>query len=171
MRRITLRSLIKESTEDYSIYCDMDGVLVNFDKGYYDLTGKMPGKSGQNNGDPALFWAPVKNAGIKFWQDLEWMPDGIQLWKYIKIYNPILLSSPSADESSKTGKNAWVKYNLPGTNVLFKKAEEKAQFACPTCIMIDDREDVIRIWNEANGIGIHHTNTENTISQLKKLGL
>jgi beta-phosphoglucomutase-like phosphatase (HAD superfamily) len=23
----------------YIIYCDMDGVLVDFEKGYYDLTG------------------------------------------------------------------------------------------------------------------------------------
>ena len=36
---------IKEETTEapqsqYEIYCDMDGVLVDFDKGYQSLTGK-----------------------------------------------------------------------------------------------------------------------------------
>jgi hypothetical protein len=44
-------------------------------------------------------------------------------------------------------------------------------FAGPERILIDDMEQTIREWNNAGGIGIHHTSASNTISQLKKLGL
>ena len=38
------KQIKEEATEtpqsQYKIYCDMDGVLVDFDKGYQELTGK-----------------------------------------------------------------------------------------------------------------------------------
>ncbi len=92
---MSIFSLIKEGSSKYTWYCDMDGVLVNFDKGYFELTGKYPHE--MKNKDPQLFWEPISKVGKQFWEELEWMPDGEQLWNYIKIYNPTLLSSPSRD--------------------------------------------------------------------------
>ena len=69
----------------YIIYCDMDGVLVDFEKGYYDLTGTSTKQfpKGDNS-----FWQPISDAGAEFWATLPWMPDGKELWNYIKKYNP-----------------------------------------------------------------------------------
>ena len=40
---IKLKELLEEiENNKYTIYCDLDGVLVDFDKGYKDLTGKLP---------------------------------------------------------------------------------------------------------------------------------
>jgi hypothetical protein len=145
----------------------MDGVLVDFDKGYKDLTGTEASFST----DPKEFWAPIHKMGAAFWIKLKWMPDGKQLWSYIDKYNPKLLSAPSRDESSKIGKFVWVKRNMPGTKLILRAAEQKQQFAKPNAILIDDRVDNIQRWKDAGGIGIHHTSTADTIKQLQELGL
>jgi len=157
---------VKEKA-DYKIYCDMDGVLVDFDKGYKELTSK----NASWGTDPEEFWAPITKAGAPFWIKLPWMPDGKQLWSYIKPYNPDLLSAPSREESSKIGKFVWVKRNMPGTKLILRSAERKQEFATPNSILINDRANNIQRWKDAGGIGIHHTSAADTIQQLKDLGL
>jgi len=157
---------VKEKT-NYKIYCDMDGVLVDFDKGYKELTGK----EASFDTPKEEFWDSITKAGAKFWIKLDWMPDGKQLWSYIKPYNPDLLSAPSREESSKIGKFVWVKRNVPGTKLILRQAERKQEFATPNSILIDDRKDNIQRWKDAGGIGIHHTSAADTIQQLKDLGL
>jgi hypothetical protein len=147
----------------------MDGVLVDFDLGYQELTG-ITSQQADANGVEA-FWSPLSKAGAKFWITLKWMSDGKQLWSYIKKYNPILLSAPSREESSRLGKRVWVKRELPDVKLILKSASQKQQYASPTSILIDDRQKNIDQWNAAGGVGILHTNTANTIKQLKQLGL
>jgi hypothetical protein len=155
------------SKGDYKIYCDMDGVLVDFDKGYKDLTGT----EASFDTDPKQFWEPISKAGAAFWIKLKWMSDGKQLWDYIKQYNPDLLSAPSREESSKMGKRIWVKRELPGAKLILRSADRKQEFATPNSILIDDRADNIQRWKDAGGIGIVHTSAADTIQQLKDLGL
>ena len=152
---------------DYKVYCDMDGVIVDFDKGYKELTGT----EASFDTPKEEFWAPIQKAGAEFWIKLQWMHDGKQLWNYIKPYNPQLLSAPSRDESSKIGKFVWVKRNVPGTKLILRSAERKQEFATPNSILIDDRADNIQRWKDAGGVGIHHTSAADTIQQLKDLGL
>ena len=163
--------IFEEGTEEKShkIYCDMDGVLVDFEKGYEDLTGQNI--RGQHVSGGPNFWDPITKAGAQFWIKLPWMADGKQLWEYIKQYTPVLLSAPSREESSKIGKYVWVKREMPGTKLILRSAERKQEFATPQSILIDDRKDNIDRWKEAGGIGIYHTSAADTIQQLKKLGL
>jgi hypothetical protein len=160
---------LREEETQYTIYCDMDSVLVDFDRGYQELTG-MTTQQADANGVEA-FWEPLTKAGAKFWITLNWMSDGKQLWDYIKKYNPILLSAPSREESSKLGKRVWVKRELPGTKLILRYAPQKQEYASSTSILIDDREKNIDQWEAAGGIGILHTSAANTIEQLKQLGL
>lgn len=165
-----LNPMIFEGKEQqYKIYCDMDGVIADFEGGYEKLTGKDI-RNNHVKGDSA-FWQPITDAGEAFWTGLEWMSDGKELWNYIKQYSPKLLSAPSRQESSRTGKHKWVDTNLPGVPLLLKSAEYKQFYASPKSILIDDRADNIKRWNEAGGIGILHTSAANTIQQLKELGL
>ena len=160
---------LREEETQYTIYCDMDSVLVDFDRGYQELTGMTTQQADAIGGD--TFWEPLIKAGAKWWITLNWMPDGKQLWNYIKKYTPILLSAPSREESSKLGKRVWVKRELPGTKLILRYAPQKQEYASPTSILIDDREKNIDQWEAAGGIGILHTSAANTIEQLKQLGL
>lgn len=152
----------------YKIYCDMDGVLVDFDKGYFELTGVDIKGQFHHSTD---FWDPINKAGKQYWLNLEWAPDGKELWSYIQKYRPKLLSAPSRQNDSRVGKHEWVERELPGVPLLLRSAKHKKDFAGPDSILIDDRADNIEGWIGAGGIGIHHTSTEDTIKELKKLGL
>ena len=113
-----------------------------------------------------FFWKPISKAGAKWWITLNWMPDGKQLWDYVKKYNPELLSAPSREEASKMGKRIWVKRELPGAKLILRSADKKQEFASPTSILIDDREKNIEQWEAAGGIGILHTDASSTIKKL-----
>jgi FMN phosphatase YigB (HAD superfamily) len=152
----------------YKIYCDMDGVLVDFNKGYFELTGQQ--LDGVHRTD-TNFWDPINDAGYEFWINLDWMSDGHKLWSYIEKYNPKLLSAPSRQEDSRVAKLDWVYKELPGVHLILRSAKHKKDFASPTSILIDDRVDNIADWVGAGGIGILHKNAKDTISQLKDLDL
>jgi hypothetical protein len=152
----------------YKIYCDMDGVLVNFIKGYFDLTGRDI--TGTYNTDRE-FWLPIDEAGLDFWVNLEWKSDGKKLWDYIKKYNPELLSSPSKQNESRVGKRQWVERELPGVHLILRSAHKKQEFANPDSILIDDRDTNVEEWRNAGGIGILHTSADDTIKQLQQLNL
>jgi hypothetical protein len=152
----------------YIIYCDMDGVLVDFNMGYFELTGVDI--SGQYHTSKS-FWSPIDKAGVSFWENLNWTSDGKELWNYIEKHKPTLLSAPSIKDDSKVGKHNWVKRELPGTKLILRKAENKRLFASPKAILIDDRLENIQGWIESNGIGILHTNTQDTIKRLMDMGI
>ena len=150
------------------IFCDMDGVLVDFIRGYYELTGRDI--TGAYHTDKK-FWEPIDKAGYQFWVNLNWTSDGKELWDYIKKYNPELLSSPSIQNDSRVGKHNWVKKELPGVHLILRSADKKSEFATPDSILIDDRPSNVEQWISAGGIGILHTSAKDTIEQLKKLKL
>jgi hypothetical protein len=171
------------------IFCDMDGVLVDFDEGYKELTGvtTQHADSQGKNEFWGLFRDSLRNKDISersYWANLDWMSDGKQLWDYIKDYNPYVLTAPSVNfdipfeerykmenNQSMQGKTEWVQ-RLPNMRkIYFRSAARKADFAGPNKILIDDRKDTIDSWNANGGIGILHTSTANTIKQLQELGL
>jgi hypothetical protein len=171
------------------IFCDMDGVLVNFDKGYQDLTG-MSTHHVDAQGKKE-FWKAfrqgLENSGESekhYWANLDWQPGGKELWDYIKEYNPYILTAPSVNfdlpydqrynreyNESMQGKLEWVQRLSNMRKIYFASAVNKPKFAGSNKILIDDRKDTIDSWNANGGIGILHTSAENTIKQLKELGL
>jgi len=173
---------------DYIIYCDLDGVLVDFDKGYYELTGQHTTYADRHGSK--YFWdlyqeSLEKNdiSAYRYWADLDWMPDGKKLWDYIKKHNPHILTAPAIKDLPKEkaynikynpsmqGKFNWTRRLDNVNKVKFKGTKQKHVLSGENKILIDDRADTIERWNNAGGIGIYHTSTENTIKQLKQLGL
>jgi hypothetical protein len=146
----TLKSLI-----EYQIYCDMDGVLTTEYKQSH--TKKE-------------FWNEVAKGKLQFWSDMKWMPDGQQLWNFIKS-RAIILSAPSSSlPDSSRGKMIWVAKNIgPNVKLILRKAEEKKDFANAKSILIDDLQKNILQWEQAGGIGIHHISAINTIKKLNDI--
>ena len=160
----------------YIIFCDMDGVLVDFNKGYKDLTGITTHHANSQGKDE--FWNILKRSleekGIseyEYWTNLDWQPGGKELWNYIKKYNPYILTAPSLNPESREAKSDWVTRLDGMKKIYFKPAKSKSDFSEKNRILIDDRKDTIDRWNTAGGIGILHTSAEDTIKQLQNLGL
>jgi hypothetical protein len=150
----------------YKLYCDLDGVLVDFRRGYKDLTGKYPPPPRMKY-DKKSFWKPIDEAKDNFWEALHWTNDGKRLWNYIKKFNPEILSSPSSSKTSIKGKKAWMSKNLPGVKLNLEQSSKKHLHARGNAVLIDDREDICEKWIAAGGIAIHHKNAESTIKKLK----
>jgi hypothetical protein len=156
----------------YTVYSDMDGVLVDFENRFKRFSKDIPPQKYEDKFGKEKFWDLIDNQiGVRFWAGMPWMSDGKQLWDYIKNYTPILLSSPSRSNSSRLGKRIWRKINLPSTKLILAQADKKQNYATPNSVLIDDRESNIDQWIKAGGIGILHTDTASTINKLKKLGL
>lgn len=179
---MNLQGLLKEDTNElYQIYQDMDGCLCDFNARFEHFSGMTPEEYkitaeeqfGEKIGKER-FWSLIdEQVGVRFWRGMSWMPEGRELWDYVKKFNPIILTAPSRNKVSIIGKNLWVKDNL-GENIPieFKSANSKSDFAGPNQILIDDRLDTILDWKSKNGIGIlYEGNTKDVIKELKKLGL
>ena len=150
----------------YKIYCDMDGVLVNFNKRFNNLTSSNPTQYREENGIDK-FWEVIDNEGVGFWVGIEWMDDGKELFNFLKEnFDVELLSSPSRAENSRLGKRLWVINHKLGVKLNLEYSRSKHKYAAPNHVLIDDREDIIKDWESKGGVGILHTSTEDTIVEL-----
>lgn len=110
--------------------------------------------------------------GPNFYSNLDMMPDGNQLWGYVKKYNPTILTGIPRGNWAPPQKKAWVaKYLGSNVPVITGMARDKYTYAAKNHILIDDTQKNIDEWIRAQGIGILHINADNTIQQLKGLGL
>ena len=161
----------QEEIPQYKIYCDMDGVLCDFNKRFEEF-GKMLPKEYESKYGTKQFWKLIDDEiGVRFWVGMPWMPDGRELWNFIKPFNPSLLSAPSRNNESRLGKRLWVRNHIPGTKLILANRVNKQQYSTKNSILIDDMPRTIEEWDSGGGIGILHTSAASTIEQLKQLGL
>lgn len=177
-----------EQTEQkqYTIYCDLDGVLADFQAAVSKVLRDMgtpestvvAAKMGTDKKARSVAWAALydyqKKYGNVLWRNLDLMPDAYDLWNYIKKYTPQILTATGQPRyNSEEQKRGWITEHF-GSNIKINYVEtaiQKAKYADPTRILIDDQKKALDPWVAAGGIGIHHTSAANTIKQLKDLGL
>ena len=157
-----------------SIFVDMDGVLADFEGGFY----KISGISIENMSDPEM-WAKIDAHGkAKFFAELEWMSGGKELWQFImnnflkvKILSA-LGKSDKIDKQTTRGKLMWIRHNIPSLQlddiILVDNKHKKRHYSKPGDIIIDDTPVVIQEWIKKGGIGILHRTASDTIARLKQ---
>lgn len=158
------------------IYCDLDGVLVDFDGGFISHFG-LPPKEYEKLHGVDKFWEVINYKGSKFWKNLPPTPYKDILWEYIFPHCKAIITAPSKDISSFIGKYEWVKYHLtPLPKILYRSSHLKQEvlFNIPdedktNHILIDDRKDITQNWIKAGGSALHHKTIEDTILQLNKI--
>ena len=183
--------LLEKRGGSYRLFCDLDGVLVDFDKGFIDLgenTEKLSPKEYEAKHGKDAIWPIIDKLGESFWENLDWMKDGRELWDYIKQYDPIILSSPSRHPGCFSGKAKWVHRNLgidqePVTKpedftkkTRFILASHKHEYVKPAQellskepILIDDFMKKLDKWSKAGGIGILHNDATDTIRVMEDI--
>jgi len=170
----------KAGPQDYKIFCDMDGVLVDFIRGVKELIDDDYSEEAYDR-DPKVrkrMWDAVKKYSKgdgDFWLELEEMPDARVLWDYIKVHDPeILTATGHSVKTAGDQKKEWIVDHLGSdikVNVVAESGEKGPKFAGDNRILIDDKKKSIDPWVKAGGIGILHTSAANTIKQLKELGI
>ena len=175
----------------FRVFCDLDGVLVDFDRGFVELadnTEKLLPKDYEKKHGTHSIWKLIDKLGESFWTNLDWTKDSRELWDYLKQYDPIILSAPSRHPGCFTGKTKWVKQNLGiDQEPITKPAEftketrlilatHKHEFVQPAIsqlalqpILIDDTEVKLENWSNAGGTGILHNDATDTIRVMEEI--
>ena len=172
----------------YQIYCDMDGVLTDFETRFVTLL-QQEGPKYYSRATIAQvtrpkhfdklegteeFWKFIdQHIGLEFWSEMPWMPQGQVLWNFIQPYGPKLLTSPSEDDTSRLGKRLWVRNHLsPAPEVIFRFGDAKSDFANKNSILIDDKPSNLEAFASKGGIAIEckDGDVSSVINKLKELG-
>ena len=181
-------TLVQEQDGLPTIYCDMDGVLCDFNRGIanmFNLKSKNPSEPGpmQMSGysdaedwlsapNKAQKWEPVNQYKL-FWPTLPWTPGGMKLWSFIRKFNPHILSAYTPyDLNSIKGKRLWLQRNLKLTDkerIHIVRRDQKRVYAKGN-VLIDDFKKNTTEWKQAKGHPILYKSTPQVIADLKKIG-
>lgn len=173
----------------FVVALDMDGVLVDFDKGMKTVFGIDTSHMNKSSADMTpeekiqkkIMYSKLQNNGHIFWKHLDPMPQAFDLFNFVKEnYDWYILTAytTSGKEDCVDGKIHWVKNFLNITpsndNFICIRSVEKQDYVSHKAeskqsILIDDRIRNIHQWQEKGGIGIHHKNVNATISILKEI--
>lgn len=182
----------KKSKQKYKIYCDLDGVLCDFDAG----VKKIFNGKGMEDLPSGLAWSGITRAN-DFYGALPWTSDGRELWNAIKHLNlDILTGVPRSRKSSRKEKAEWcarelgvetnhVDFAAPKSghelihgalrrekhvvNVITCWSRNKHFKSGPNRLLIDDTEKLMADWESKGGIFVLHTDTESTLARLREL--
>jgi len=157
---------------DNNLYLDLDGVLADFDKAATTILGMWPKEFEEKYGSE-VFWAAI-NSDPYFFLNLEFMPDGLELYNAVKYLEPTILTGiPRNMNAGENQKIVWVKEKFgQQQKVICCQASKKSQYCYHSGdILIDDRPRYKSKWENKKGIFILHQSTQKTILTLKMLSV
>lgn len=192
MNNILLKTLIHEIETNGGIplrvqcYVDMDGVLVDMDKGFAKISGGYTTDNykekfgGNKQAAQKSFWKLI-NQTPNFWLNLDPTPDAKVLWDFLRDNFtdpvPVILSAGQGTNLIQQ-KTAWIRKHIdPSVKVIIssagvRKSEHLVKFAPNervTHLLIDDTQRNIDAWDNVSlhRVAIYHTDAANTIKQLQ----
>lgn len=154
------------------IYLDMDGVLADFESAVIAF-----GATQFPIGDE--MWNKLKNTP-NFFKTIKPLKNSHFLFNLLYSFHKdkveILTGIPQPKRemfSAAKDKEDWIREHFSKiikVNAVFRK--DKKDFCHgEQYILIDDMKRNIKEWKKQGGIGILHTSVEDTINQLKQLGV
>ncbi len=154
------------------MFVDLDGVLVDFEKGVKKATGREAHAL-----HPRVMW-PILARTPDFYAELDWTPDGRELWAYLERHDPTVLSGLPFGSWARPQKVEWCRRelggNVPVITCMSREKAKKGAEATPegrTMLLIDDRDSIRESWERMGGVFVHHLSTRESIEKLRVLGL
>jgi 5'(3')-deoxyribonucleotidase len=146
LRQILSEKLARGTLSRKIIFCDLDGVLADFEQGVYNRLKKRPDEL-----KPGLMWGVI-NKSNTFFETLPWMPRGRELWEQIKQYDPIILTGTPRSSTAEEQKRKWCARELgPHIHVITCATKDKPDFCLRNSVLIDDRSDNLNAWKSKGG--------------------
>ena len=120
-------------------------------------------------------WPILARSG-NFYAELDWMPDGKELWETLKPLAPLVLTGLPRGRWAEPQKREWCRRELgPEVEVITGLSREKAELArvrTPegvTPVLIDDRGRLREAWEAMGGVFIHHESAARSIQELQAI--
>lgn len=147
LREILSKRLTNGIDSKHIIFCDLDGVLADFEEGVRNKFNKNVDEL-----NPGMMWGVI-NKSNTFFETLPWMPRGKELWSQIEQYNPIILTGvPRGSTKAAEQKIRWCQRELgPNVQVITCATKDKPKYCLLNSILIDDRTDNLKPWNMKGG--------------------
>lgn len=152
-----------------TIYFDMDGVLADFEKKYYQHFDTHIDSTPDH-----ILWNNIKKIE-DFWLNLDEIEGSRNIWDFAHLQPKTeieILSAPSRhDERSLPQKNAWLDQKYPKHTFKrnFVRARDKQKFANSKSILIDDMKRNTDQFISAGGKSILFNNSNQVLEDLKKV--
>ena len=155
----------------FKVFCDLDGVLTDFSGRFRELF-KIDVAAYETEHGVESIWKPINEHGVNFWANLPWTYDGHRLWRYIKQFNPIIISARPKLTLSKfveEGKNLWLNKEL-GKHVPrhIGRRKDKIRQCGFGYVLVDDFAKTVEEWRLRGGVGIVHISAIDTIQRLSQ---
>eukprot|EP00977_Amphora_coffeiformis_P004974 scaffold1060_cov196-Amphora_coffeaeformis.AAC.6 len=181
--------------KSFRVYCDLDGVLVDFCHGIRTLFPHHEASQSVDALHRPTMWQKVAEQP-SFFDSLPWMPDGQRLWEAIRPLQPdILTGVPYRVTASSVQKFLWCQRELgvpvhhidkafgrtlsgqaahrqKVTRVITTWSNDKHYESGPGAVLIDDRIELKKAWEAKGGIFIHHNgNVDATLQKMRRRGI
>lgn len=147
------------------LFLDLDGVLADFDRGVVAVTGQRPESLSARE-----MWRELSRHP-DFFGTLEFMHDAQALWAFCAPHRPTILTGLPLGSWAPEQKRRWVARMLGAdVPVIACMARDKARYASPGAVLVDDREKARDPWEAAGGTFILHTGAGPSIRALQAAG-
>ena len=147
------------------LFLDCDGVLADFDAGAKALLGMMPREFEARRGK-GEFWKRLARAD-NFYGTLPLMADARALFDAVRHLGPTVLTGLPLGNWAAPQKLEWVEAHFPGTPVITCMARDKVKYMQAGDVLVDDQERHRHLWDEADGVFIHHRSAKQSLAELK----
>jgi 5'(3')-deoxyribonucleotidase len=151
------------------LFLDCDGVLADFNKKATEICGGPPREFEDKVGEQA-FWDKLYDTP-EFFYSLDPMPDAYELVDAVKHLKPIILTGRPRGEWSVDQKLRWRDKYFPDLEMIVCRSRDKIKHAQPGDVIVDDWEKWRPLWVNGGGVWVLHTSAQNSIRELKKIGL
>jgi hypothetical protein len=156
----------------FKLFLDCDGVLADFDRHFEELTGHNPRSYEERHGT-GPFWKIISHAKGGFFNQLKKMPDADNLVEAVRHTRPTILTGIPNGSWAIKEKLTWRMDNYPDLPMTCCASKDKKLAKDPsvTNVLVDDWTKYKDAWEENGDVFIHHTSAENSIRQLRELGV
>jgi hypothetical protein len=187
---------VSKQQSPYQVYCDLDGVLVDFCQGIRNLFPNHHASQSVDELNRRYMWQKVA-AEQDFFGQLPWIDGGQRLWKALRPLQPdILTGVPVRVQQSSAQKFSWCQRELgvpvahidkafgPPTQIQSSRIEpsvcrvittwssDKHVESRPGAVLIDDRLELRKKWESKGGLFIHHSGcVDSTLAELRYYGI
>ena len=175
-----IKDLLEQKNQNYTIYFDVDDTLTNYSKRLQTTIIDDP-ETGEKR--PIKVLDTVDN--LEFWSNAQWLPGAKEMFDFAKNNFEdveILSAVPELSKAKQAetgqrfysapieGKEDWLNKNVGKIKTNWTRSgSQKAAFARPNTVLIDDKPENIKAFQKAGGIGILAYNPQDVIDELKAL--
>ena len=180
LTKILLEDILEIKNQDYIIYFDIDDTLTDYSNRLGNMIITDP-ETGEKR--PIKASDTVDNK--EFWTTAKWLPGSKEMLDFAKnnFSNVEILSAvPELSKANKDltgkrffdapidGKIEWLNKNVgPIKPIWTKSGKEKAIYATPNTVLVDDKPENVIAFEKAGGIGILMDTPQKVISKLNNL--